>query len=316
MSALLDISDLSVAFGPYAVVRHLTLRLRHGRTFCLVGESGSGKSMTALSILRLVPHPGRIVSGTLLYEKNDLLALSESAMCRLRGRNIAMIFQEPMTSLNPVLRIGDQVAEPLRIHFGQSRRKSLEHAAELLNQVGIPSASTRLRDYPHQLSGGMRQRVMIAMALACSPRLLLADEPTTALDVTIQGQILRLLKTLAEERHMGLLLITHDLGVVAEAADDVGVMYAGELVEQAPAYAFFDRPLHPYAHGLMACAPTVDTRRQDRLSTINGSIPSPAHLLEGCAFRPRCPQAFERCRNVPPEVEAESGHRVRCWLYA
>ncbi|MCH5278052.1 MAG: ABC transporter ATP-binding protein [Desulfovibrionaceae bacterium] len=316
MNTLLDIHDLSIAFGACRVVRRLTLQLRHGRTFCLVGESGSGKSMTALSILRLVPHPGRIVSGTLLYEGNDLLSLDESAMCRLRGRSIAMIFQEPMTSLNPVLRIGDQVAEPLRIHLGQSRQESLDHAHKLLNQVGIPSAAARLRDYPHQLSGGMRQRVMIAMALACSPSLLLADEPTTALDVTIQGQILRLLKTLAEEKNMGLLLITHDLGVVAETADDVGVMYAGELVEQASAHMFFERPLHPYAHGLMACAPTVDTRMQRRLTTISGSVPPPAHLPEGCAFRPRCPRAFERCRHIPPVVEAENGHLVRCWLYA
>ena len=316
MNTLLDVLNLSVAFGAHSVVRDLTLRLRHGRTFCLVGESGSGKSMTALSILRLVPHPGRIASGTLLYEGNNLLNLDESAMCRLRGRNIAMIFQEPMTALNPVLRIGDQVAEPLRVHFRQSRRESLNHACELLSQVGIPSAAARLRDYPHQLSGGMRQRVMIAMALACSPSLLLADEPTTALDVTIQGQILRLLKTLAKERNMGLLLITHDLGVVAEAADDVGVMYAGELVEQAPAYAFFERPLHPYAHGLIACAPTVDTRRQGRLTTISGTVPSPAHLPEGCTFRPRCPHAFERCRHAPPRVEAEAGHLVRCWLYS
>lgn len=316
MNTLLDIRDLSVAFGAYPVVRKLTLQLRHGHTFCLVGESGSGKSMTALSILRLVPHPGRIVNGTLLYEGNDLLSLDESAMCRLRGRSIAMIFQEPMTSLNPVLRIGDQVAEPLRVHFGQSRRESLDHACELLSQVGIPSAATRLRDYPHQLSGGMRQRVMIAMALACSPCLLLADEPTTALDVTIQGQILRLLKALAEERNMGLLLITHDLGVVAEAADDVGVMYAGELVEQASARIFFDRPLHPYAHGLMACAPAVDIRRQARLTTISGSIPSPSRLPEGCTFRPRCPHTFGRCRHIPPVVEAENGHMVRCWLYS
>ncbi len=315
MSVLLDVSHLTVAFGAYPVVRGIDLRIRHGRTFSLVGESGSGKSMTAFSILRLVPHPGRIAGGSLFYEGTDLLSLDEAAMCRLRGRSIAMIFQEPMTSLNPVLRIGDQVAEPLRVHFGQSRRESLGHARDLLAQVGIPSPDARLRDYPHQLSGGMRQRAMIAMALACSPSLLLADEPTTALDVTIQGQILRLLKTLAGERNMGLLLITHDLGVVAEAADDVGVMYAGELVEQASARTFFARPLHPYAHGLMACAPTVDNRTQSRLTTISGSVPSPSRLPEGCAFRPRCPRAFDLCREIPPLLQTETDHFVRCWLY-
>ena len=315
MTALLDVRGLTVTFGAHPVVRALDLQVRHGRTLSLVGESGSGKSMTAFSILRLVPHPGHITGGAVIYEGTDLLTLSEAAMYRLRGRSVAMIFQEPMTSLNPVLRIGDQVAEPLRTHFGQSRRESLDHARDLLAQVGIPSPAARLRDYPHQLSGGMRQRVMIAMALACSPSLLLADEPTTALDVTIQGQILRLLKTLAEERNMGLLLITHDLGVVAEAADDVGVMYAGEMVEQSPVRKFFTRPLHPYAHGLMACAPTVDNRARPRLATINGSVPSPAQVPQGCAFRPRCPRAFDRCYEVPPMQEAENGHFVRCWLY-
>lgn len=272
--------------------------------------------MTAFSILRLVPSPGRITNGSILYAGQDLLTLSDAAMCKLRGRSIAMIFQEPMTSLNPVLRIGDQVAEPLQVHFGQSRQEAHKHAMELLRQVGIPSPAARMRDYPHQLSGGMRQRVMIAMALACAPSLLLADEPTTALDVTIQGQILRLLKGLAQERAMGLLLITHDLGVVAEAADDVGVMYAGELVESAPVGEFFAHPLHPYAEGLMACAPTVDNRNNIRLATISGNVPSPAALPEGCVFRPRCPRAFSRCQEIPPVMEASKTHCVRCWLYA
>lgn len=316
MNPLLDVRHLTVTFGAYAVVRNLDVQIRPGRTLSLVGESGSGKSMTALSILRLLPHPGRITSGIIEYEGTNLRHLGEAAMCRLRGRSIGMIFQEPMTSLNPVLRVGEQVAEPLRIHFGQSRREALEKARDLLVQVGIPSPEARLRDYPHQLSGGMRQRVMIAMALACSPKLLLADEPTTALDVTIQGQILRLLKALADERDMGLLLITHDLGVVAEAADDVGVMYAGEMVEQAPVRTFFTRALHPYSHGLMACAPTVDKRRRERLETITGSVPSPAMLPQGCAFRPRCPRPLAHCRVEPPVVEMEAGHTVRCWLYA
>lgn len=316
MSALLEIRHLTVSFGPHTVVRDLSLDVSSGRTLCLVGESGSGKSMTALSILRLVPPPGRITQGSVRYGDTNLLALGEAEMCRLRGRDIAMIFQEPMTSLNPVLRVGDQVAEPLMVHFGQSRTEALAHAQALLRQVGIPSPAARLRDYPHQLSGGMRQRVMIAMALACSPRLLLADEPTTALDVTIQGQILRLLKSLAMERSMGLLLITHDLGVVAETADDVGVMYAGELVERAPARDFFPRPLHPYAEGLMGCAPTIDNRTLSRLETIPGTVPSPADRPAGCAFRPRCPRAFERCVENPPVITRNSIHHVRCWLYA
>jgi peptide/nickel transport system ATP-binding protein len=316
VSALLDVRNLTVAFGPHAVVRGLGFSLEPGHTLCLVGESGSGKSMTALSILRLVPEPGRIAGGDVRFAGEELLRLDESAMCRIRGRRIAMIFQEPMTSLNPVLRVGEQVAEPLMVHEGVSAREALRRAAELLDTVGMPAAVRRLRDYPHQLSGGMRQRAMIAMALSCKPGLLLADEPTTALDVTIQGQILRLLKKLSREQDMGLLLITHDFGVVAEMADDVGVMYAGMLLERAPAEIFFARTLHPYAEGLKECAPTMDNRNVRRLPVIAGAVPSPAALPVGCSFQPRCTRAFPRCEEMPPLLEAESRHQVRCWLYA
>ena len=313
MLPLLDVQHLTVSFGNVPVVRDLSFHLFKGRTLCLVGESGSGKSMTAFSLMRLVPEPGRIVSGSLLFAGEDLLKLDEKAMRGRRGRDISMIFQEPMTSLNPVLRIGGQIAEPLEIHQKLSHREALEKAAELMALVGIPDPHRRLSDYPHQFSGGMRQRVMIAMALACSPKLLLADEPTTALDITIQGQILRLLGRLARERDMGVLLITHDLGVVAEAADDVAVMYAGELVEQAPVNAFFERPLHPYSEGLMACAPLVGNHDSSRLPSIPGMVPLPSELPEGCAFRPRCPHASPECLTTPPLQSRGEGHLVRCW---
>jgi len=313
MASLLDIKGLSVSFGGVPVVRGLDLRLEKGRTMCLVGESGSGKSMTAFSIMRLVPEPGRIEAEAMLFDGDDLLTLPEKAMRSRRGRDISMIFQEPMTSLNPVLRIGRQIAEPLETHQKLSRREALEKAVELMTLVGIPDAAKRVNDWPHQFSGGMRQRVMIAMALACSPRLLLADEPTTALDITIQGQILRLLNRLAHERDMAVLLITHDLGVVAEAADDVAVMYAGELVEQAPAQDFFARPLHPYSQGLMACAPLVGNHEAIRLPSIPGMVPLPSNLPEGCAFGPRCPHFEEKCRRKQELREASNRHLVRCW---
>ena len=313
MASLLDIKGLSVSFSGVPVVRGLDLRLEKGRTMCLVGESGSGKSMTAFSIMRLVPEPGRIEAEAMLFDGDDLLTLPEKTMRSRRGRDISMIFQEPMTSLNPVLRIGRQIAEPLETHQKLSRREALEKAVELMTLVGIPDAAKRVNDWPHQFSGGMRQRVMIAMALACSPRLLLADEPTTALDITIQGQILRLLNRLARERDMAVLLITHDLGVVAEAADDVAVMYAGELVEQAPAQDFFARPLHPYSQGLMACAPLVGNHEAIRLPSIPGMVPLPSNLPEGCAFGPRCPHFEEKCRRNQELREASNRHLVRCW---
>lgn len=272
--------------------------------------------MTAFSILGLVPPPGRLVSGSIFFENTDMTRLSERELCKMRGRDIAMIFQEPMTSLNPVLRVGDQVAEPLRLHLGLSQSEALHQAEGLLRTVGIPAPESRVNDYPHQLSGGMRQRVMIAMALACKPRILLADEPTTALDVTIQGQILDLLRQLSAEHDMGLLLITHDLGVVADMADTVGVMYAGELVESAPAAQFFQNAGHPYSLGLMKCAPTMKNRYALRLATMPGTVPSPAARPQGCAFRPRCPRAFARCMEEAPMVNLDANHCIRCWLYA
>lgn len=317
MLPLLDVQHLTVSFGNVPVVRDLSFRLFKGRTLCLVGESGSGKSMTAFSLMRLVPEPGRIVSGSLLFAGEDLLKLDEKAMRGRRGRDISMIFQEPMTSLNPVLRIGGQIAEPLEIHQKLSHREALEKAAELMALVGIPDPHRRLSDYPHQFSGGMRQRVMIAMALACSPKLLLADEPTTALDITIQGQILRLLGRLARERDMGVLLITHDLGVVAEMADEVGVMYAGRIVERAPVRALFAEPRHPYTWGLIRSAPTLDTPPSAKLDAIPGTVPSPGDLPQGCPFRPRCPEAHERCFKTPPVIEsagADGAREVCCWL--
>ena len=300
---------------PFDVVRDVSFTLRAGSTLCLVGESGCGKSMTALSLLRLIPEPGRLAAGRILFEGRDIAELPESAMEHVRGRDIGMIFQEPMTSLNPVIRVGEQVAEPLVRHSRLSKKAALAEAVELFRQVGLPAPEMRLRDYPHQLSGGMRQRVMIAMALACKPRLLLADEPTTALDVTIQGQILALLGDLARHRGMGLLLITHDLGVVAEMADEVGVMYAGRIVERAPVRDLFAEPLHPYTRGLIRSAPTPDTPPSVPLDAIPGTVPSPGNLPQGCPFRPRCPEADERCRNEPPTLAGPDGTReVRCWL--
>ena len=318
---LLQAEGVTVRFdtpdSAFDVVRDVSFALFPGRTLCLVGESGCGKSMTALSLLRLIPEPGRLAAGRILLDGKDLAELSESGMEHVRGRDIGMIFQEPMTSLNPVIRVGEQVAEPLIRHLRLSKKAALAQAVELFRQVGIPAPDMRVRDYPHQLSGGMRQRVMIAMALACKPRLLLADEPTTALDVTIQGQILSLLGDLSRERGMGLLLITHDLGVVAEMADEVGVMYAGRIVEHAPVRSLFADPLHPYTRGLIHSAPSLDTSPLARLDAIPGTVPSPGNLPQGCPFRPRCTQAHERCLEEPPlfRLSGPDGPReARCWL--
>ena len=306
---LLQAEGVTVRFDacerPFDVVRDVSFTLHPGRTLCLVGESGCGKSMTALSLLRLIPEPGRLAAGRILFEGRDLAELSESAMERVRGRDIGMIFQEPMTSLNPVIRVGEQVAEPLMRHLRLSKKAALAEAVELFRLVGIPAPDMRVRDYPHQLSGGMRQRVMIA------------DEPTTALDVTIQGQILALLGDLSRERGMGLLLITHDLGVVAEMADEVGVMYAGRIVERAPVRALFAEPRHPYTWGLIRSAPTLDTPPSAKLDAIPGTVPSPGDLPQGCPFRPRCPEAHERCFKTPPVIEsagADGAREVCCWL--
>jgi peptide/nickel transport system ATP-binding protein len=313
---LLEVQDLRMVFpvegGEAAAVDGVSFAIDRGRVLGLVGESGSGKSMTALCMLRLVPPPGRITRGRVLLDGRDLLSLPEREMRRVRGAQVAMIFQEPMTALNPVLNVGSQVAEAIALHRPVSRRQAWERAVALLGEVGIQDAARRATDYPHQLSGGMRQRVMIAMAISCEPALLVADEPTTALDVTIQAEILGLLRRLRERYGMALLLITHDLGVVAEQADDVAIMYAGRIVEQAPVATLFESPLHPYTQALLRSMPTLG-RHAERLETIPGQVPSLTRLPSGCAFRDRCPQAIEACAAaVPPLEDRPAGRRVAC----
>jgi len=317
MSALLEVKNLQTYFftgdGLVKAIAGVDFTINRGETLALVGESGCGKSVTALSLLRLVPEPGRIVEGEIRFADLDILHIPEAEIRRVRGNRIGMIFQEPMTSLNPVFRIGDQINESLQLHRGYDRNKSTKIAAELLHSVGIPAAEQRLKDYPHQLSGGMRQRVMIAMALACNPQLLIADEPTTALDVTIQAQIMDLLRQIKEERNMATLLITHDLGVVAENADRVAIMYAGLILETAPVKEIYANPVHPYTRGLLACIPRVGERRK-RLVPIEGSVPKPGADNDGCSFLDRCNESFAPCRGeVPPLKELQSGHWVRCW---
>ncbi len=324
MSApLLRIEDLSVIFrGGYGnrpnvrAVTSLSLDVAPGETLAIVGESGSGKSVTALSILRLIPEPGRIENGRILFEGQDLLALDDAGIRRVRGNRIAMIFQEPMSSLNPVLTIGRQVAEPLRLHRGLKRREALAQAVEHLESVAIPDAGKRLGDYPHVFSGGMRQRVMIAMALACHPRLLIADEPTTALDVTVQAQILELLKERTREADSALILITHDLGVVARYADRVAVMYGGRIIESGPAAALYADPRHPYTQGLLRSVPRLEGDCGGRLASIDGQPPDLAALPAGCAFAPRCPHTHERCLEAPPPLTAAAeGRAWACYGY-
>jgi oligopeptide/dipeptide ABC transporter ATP-binding protein len=285
-----------------------------GETLCLVGESGSGKSLTALSIMRLIQSPGRIASGQILFQGRDLLALSEREMEQVRGAEIGLIFQEPMTALNPVFTIGNQIEETLRIHGRATRADARQKAIELLASVSVPEPERRVREYPHQLSGGLRQRALIALALACGPALLIADEPTTALDVTIQAQILDLLRDLQKRLGLALLLITHDLGIVAEMADRVAVMYAGRIVEQAPVERLFAAPKHPYTQGLMASLPGVQPGA--RLKAIQGTVPALGHLPTGCAFAPRCPDRFEPCAAAPPgATEFVAGRSVKCYLH-
>jgi peptide/nickel transport system ATP-binding protein len=320
---LLEVKDLQTYFfterGTARAVDRVSFRVPEAQVFGIVGESGCGKSMTALSIMRLIPSPpGRIVGGEIWFDGSNLLALPESEMQALRGNKISMIFQEPMTSLNPVFRVGDQISEVIERHSAITGKEALAQATELLAKVGIPLPAARIRDYPHQMSGGMRQRVMIAMAIACDPRLILADEPTTALDVTIQAQILELLKQLQETIRTTILLITHDLGVVAEMAEQVLVMYAGRVVEEAPVVDLFHHPLHPYTKGLMRSVPgRASSAKSKRLEAIQGVVPSLFALPSGCKFNTRCPHAFERCFHDPePDLHAPlGGHPVRCWLY-
>ena len=314
---LLEVRNLCTYFhteeGLGKAVDGVSFALRRGETLGLVGESGCGKSVSALSVMRLIPQPpGQIESGEILFGGRDLLRLSEDEMCRVRGNEIAMIFQEPMTSLNPVLTCGFQITESVILHQGVSKQEARNRAIEMLRLVGIPAPEQRVDEYPHQLSGGMRQRVMIAMALSCNPQLLIADEPTTALDVTIQAQILELLQRLQEELKMAVLMITHDLGVIAEVADRVAVMYAGQVVEYASTRDLFNSPQHPYTRGLMQSVPRLDESRE-RLDIISGIVPDAREFPEGCRFAPRCPLAEDRCRSASVELRALSEeHLGRC----
>jgi oligopeptide/dipeptide ABC transporter ATP-binding protein len=299
---------------PVAAVDQVGFEIHAGETLGLVGESGSGKSVTALSIMRLVQPPGRIAGGRILFKGRDLLELDEPTLREVRGAEISLIFQEPMTALNPVFRVGDQIAEALLVHGRASRQQARDKAIELLQAVRIPDPAARVRDYPHQLSGGMRQRVMIAIALACRPSLVIADEPTTALDVTIQAQILDLLREMKEAFHLSLLLITHDLGVIAETADRVAVMYAGRIVETGPVRQIFRQPAHPYTRGLLASMPGGAPGQ--RLHAIEGSVPLLSALPPGCAFNPRCPDRFEPCTIAPPpDYAAGPSQTARCYLH-
>jgi peptide/nickel transport system ATP-binding protein len=316
---LLEIGDLSVVLpterGPLRAVSGVSLSLASGRSLGIVGESGSGKTMLSRAILRLLP-PNATVSGTATLDGRDLYALSRESLRRLRGRELAVIFQDPMTSLNPVLSIGGQIAEALREHLALGHAAAARRAVELLVEVGIPEAGRRARQFPHQLSGGMRQRVAIAIALSCEPRLLIADEPTTALDVTVQAQILDLLVRERERRGMALILITHDLGIVAGRTDEVAVMYAGRIVERAPTRALFKTMRHPYAEALLAAIPKLDAPAHTRLAAIGAPPPDPTRLPSGCSFHPRCRYAQERCRRETPPLSAADavGHRHACWF--
>ena len=319
MTHVLEVRDLRISFpvegaGRMYPVDGVSFSLDRGETLALVGESGSGKSLTSLALLRLVPPPGRIEAGsTITLGDTDVLGLQGEALRRIRGKRIGMIFQDPMTSLNPVLTVGDQISEGVRAHLPVSRREARDRALHLLQEVGIPDPVSRLDAYPHQLSGGMRQRVMIAIALSAEPEILVADEPTTALDVTVQAQILEVLDRLRANHGMAVLLITHDLGIVAGRADRVAVMYAGQIVEEARTPALFARPSHPYTQGLFASVPRLHGP-VGRLRPIRGNVPPPSAWPSGCRFRPRCPQAFDKSETMPPLLPLDPEHRMRCWL--
>ena len=316
--SLLEIKDLRIHYvtddATVEAVNGISLTIEKGETLGLVGETGAGKTTTALGVLRLVPDPpGKIVEGSILFEGRDIMRLKDSELRKIRGNEISMIFQDPMTALNPVLRVGEQVAEVIRLHEGCSKAQAMKRAIEMLEMVGI--RGERSTDYPHQFSGGMKQRVVIAMALACKPKLLLADEPTTALDVTIQAQVLDMMRDLKERLDTSMLLITHDLGIVAEICDKVAIMYAGEIVEYGDIFQIFENVKHPYTVGLFGSLPSLE-KDVRRLNPIEGLMPDPSDLPKGCSFHPRCPYATERCaREEPPYVEAEAGHFVRCHQY-
>lgn len=318
---VLDIKNLSVEFktveGTVKAVNDLSYVLHKGEKLGIVGESGSGKSVSSLAVMQLIPNPpGEIVQGEILYKGEDIRKKSEKEMQSIRGNEISMIFQEPMTSLNPIIKCGKQIAETLRLHRGMDKKQAMEEAINMMKAVGIANAEVRAHEYPHQMSGGMRQRIMIAMALACRPQILIADEPTTALDVTIQAQILDLIRDLNEEMGTSVLFITHDLGVVNELCDTVIVMYTGRIVEKAPVKDVFNDPKHPYSVGLLEAIPRISKDREP-LKTIEGMVPNPTERIEGCSFWPRCPYASERCKKEePPMVQISEDRLVRCWLYA
>ena len=319
MADLLQVKNLQTSFftpeGEVRAIDGVSFEIGEGKTLGLVGESGCGKSVTSLSIMRLIQSPpGKIVGGEIIYRGRDLLKLNNEAMRKIRGNEISMIFQEPMTSLNPVFTVGNQIGEAIKLHQGLGKRETRQKTIEMLRLVEIADPESRVDSYPHQLSGGMRQRVMIAMALSCNPSLLIADEPTTALDVTIQAQILELMKEQQQKiGGMALLLITHDLGVVAEQADEVAIMYAGKIVERANTKAIFSRPFHPYTVGLLNSLPGATGQKKKRLDAIPGVVPNPLHLPSGCRFRDRCPRAADLCAQSEPElVEKEPGHTVAC----
>jgi len=318
MTPLLSIRDLQVSFGakngPVQALRGVDLDLHAGECLGLVGESGSGKSLTALAALGLLPEAATVTAGRVMFDGQDLLTLPRQSLDAIRGRRIGMIFQEPMTALNPIMTVGEQIGGPLRRHLGLSRAVARARSIELLSLVGIPAPDKRAAAYPHELSGGMRQRVMIAMALSCDPQVLIADEPTTALDVTIQAQVLDLLRRLRQELNLAVVIITHDFGVVAELTDRVAVMYGGRVVEEATALRLFDAPSHPYSVGLLAATPSLETPSVRRLPTVGGAVPHLTEMPTGCAFHPRCPERFAPCAGQAPPLEpVEDGHRAACW---
>ncbi len=316
----LDVKNLHVGFqtkkSVIKILNGIDFSVKKGETLCIVGESGCGKSLTSLSIMGLLPKTGNITAGEILFDGKDLAKLNQKQLSSIRGNEISMIFQEPMTSLNPVHRIGKQITESIRLHQKVRKKEAEERAIEMLRLVGIPSPEKRIHQYPHELSGGMRQRVMIAMALSCKPKLLIADEPTTALDVTIQAQILELINKLKQEMEMSIVMITHDLGVVSEIADSVLVMYAGEVVEYSDVKSLFRNPQHPYTKGLIESIPKMDVEMAE-LPVIKGSVPDPMEMPTGCRFSTRCPYAQAACfYEVPPMEESEDSHQVRCWMYS
>lgn len=319
---ILEVRDLRTSFFTKGfeikAVDGVNFSVPKGKTLGIVGESGSGKSITSLSILRLIQSPGRIVGGEVFFKGENLVEKSEAAMRKIRGNEISMIFQEPMTSLNPVYTIGQQIGEAFKIHEGAGKKEAINRSIEMLKLVGIPAPEKRVHQYPHELSGGMRQRVMIAMALACNPELLIADEPTTALDVTIQAQILELMKDLQTRLGMSIIMITHDLGVVAETCDYVAVMYCGKVIEYATVHDLFKNPRHPYTVGLLNSLPRHDIDLDnEELSVIKGSVPNPTELPKGCRFAPRCPHASKVCVDELPRLEEdENGNQIRCWIYS